>query len=131
MTDLVEVVSPDTEAELTAIVDMLEAHDVPCFVRDARPGWVSSGLHGYIRQPLKIMVPRTRVAEVAGLIEGHLKNSRAVHDDDARNRLWSRLCAFARSIWFGWQRPATRNFKRSALSARVGEGYPGSTDGSG
>jgi len=73
MSDLVGVLSPDTDAELTAIVEMLEAHDVPCFVCDARPGSVSSGVHGYVRKPRTIMVPRTRVAEVAALM-GDLKS---------------------------------------------------------
>ena len=72
MPDLVGVVSPDTEAEFTAIVEMLEAHDVPCFVCDARPGCVSSGVHSYMRTPRTIMVPRTRMAEAAALM-GDLK----------------------------------------------------------
>jgi hypothetical protein len=110
MPDLVEVVSPDTEAELAVIVEMLEAHDVPCFVCDARRGWVSSGVHGCLRKPRTIMVPRTRVAEAAGLI-GDLKSSPAAHEDVARSRLSSRLCALARFIWFGWYRPVARNFK--------------------
>ena len=110
MPDLVGVVSPDTETELTAIVEMLEAHDVPCFVCDARPGWVSSGVHGYVRKPRTIMVPRTRMAEVASLI-GDLEGSRAARDDRGRNHLSSWLCALARSVWFGWHRPVTRKFK--------------------
>jgi hypothetical protein len=110
MPDLVGVVSPDTEAELTAIVEMLEAHDIPCFVCDARPSWVSSGVHGYMRKPRTIMVPRTRVAEAAGLI-GDLESSRAALDDGGRNHLLSRLYALVRSIWFGWHRPVSRNFK--------------------
>ena len=110
MPDLVGVVSPDTEAELTAIVEMLEAHDVPCFVCDARPGRVSSEVHSYVRKPRTIMVPRTRVAEAAALM-GDLKSSHAAHGDVARNHLSSRLCALVRSIWFGWHRPVTRNYK--------------------
>jgi len=110
MPDLVGVVSPDTEAELTAIVDMLEAHDVPCFVCDARSGCVSSGVHSYVRKPRTVMVPRTRVAEAAALM-GDLKSSHAVHGDVARNHLSSWLCALVRSIWFGWHRPVTRNSK--------------------
>lgn len=108
MSDLVGVLSPDTDAELTAIVEMLEAHDVPCFVCDARPGSVSSAVHGYVRKPRTIMVPRTRVAEVAALM-GDLKSSRAAHGDVAGNHSSSRLHALVRSIWFGWHRPVTRN----------------------
>jgi hypothetical protein len=76
MPDLVRVVSSDTEAELTAIVEMLEAHEVPCFVCDARLGWVSNGVHAGVRKPRIVMVPGTPVAEAAALI-GDLKSSRA------------------------------------------------------
>jgi len=110
MPDLVGVVSPDTEAEFTAIVEMLEAHDVPCFVCDARLGWVSSAAHGRVRKTRTIMVPSTRVAEAARLM-GALESSRAAHDDVAHDHLSSRFCALVRSICFGWYRPVTRNFK--------------------
>ena len=110
MPDLVGVVSPDTETELTAIVEMLEAHDVPCFVCNTRRDQVSRGVHGYVRKPRTNMVPRTRVAEVASLI-GDLKSSHVAPDEVSPNHLSSRFCALVRSIWFGWHRPVTRNFK--------------------
>ena len=112
MSDLVAVavVWPDTEAELAAIVEMLEAHEVPCFVCDACLSWVSGGVHGRVRKPRTIMVPGTQVAEAADLIL-ELKGSRAAHDDVARKHLSSRLRALVRLIWFGWYRPVARNFK--------------------
>ena len=110
MPDLVSVVSPDTEAELADIVDMLEAHEVPCFVADARRGWLSSGVHGYTRGPRIVMVPATRLAEAAALIGAHRRSPTAC--DDAPAKHWSsRLCAFVRFIWSGWYRPVARNFK--------------------
>ena len=110
MPDLVSVVSPDTEAELAAIVDMLEAHEVPCFVADARRGCVSSGVHGYAREPRIVMVPRTRLAEAAALIGVH-ERSPTARDDAAAKHLLSRLRAFVRFIWFGCYQPVARNFK--------------------
>ena len=110
MPDLVGVVSPDTEAELAAIVEILEAHGVACFVCDARVRGVSSGVHGRVRKPRVVMVPGTRVAEAAALI-GDLKSSHAARDDVARKHLSSRLCALVRFIWFGWYRPVARNLK--------------------
>jgi hypothetical protein len=110
MPDLVRVVSPDTEAELAAIVEMLEAHEVPCFVCDPRLGWVPSGVPGGVHKPRIVMVPGTRVAEAAALI-GDIKSSRAACDDVARKHLPSRLWALVRFIWFGWYRPVARNFK--------------------
>jgi len=110
MSDLVAVavVWPDTEAELSAIVEMLEAHEVPCFVCDACLGWVSSGVHGRVRKPRTIMVPGTRVAVAPGLI-GELNGSRAARNDVARKHLSSRLRALVRFSWFG--RLVARNFK--------------------
>jgi hypothetical protein len=110
MPDLVRVVSPDTEAELALVAEMLEAHGIPCFVRDARLGWVSGGMHEYVRNPRIVMVPGTRVAEATGLIQ-HLKSSRAASEDVARKHLSSQLRALVRFIWFGWSRPVPRNFK--------------------
>ena len=110
MPDLVGVATSYTEADLAAIVELLEAHDVPCFVRDARLPWVTSGVHVCVGRPRTIMVPRTRVAKAAGLI-GDLKRSRAAHDGVAHNHLSSRLRALIRSIWFGRCRPVARNFK--------------------
>ena len=110
MPDLVRVVSPDTEAELAAIVEMLEAHQVPCFVCDTRLGRVPSGVYERVRKPRIVMVPGARVAEAAALI-GDLKSSRAAPDDVAHKHLPSRLYALVRSIWFGWYRPVVRNFK--------------------
>jgi hypothetical protein len=108
MPDLVRVVSPGSEVELAGIVEMLEAHEIPCFVCDARLGSVSSGVH--VRTPQTLMVPGTRLAEAAGLIEA-FRSSRAAHDDGARNRLSSRLSALIRFIWFVCCRPVARTFK--------------------
>lgn len=110
MPDLVTVVSPDTEAELTAIVEMLEAHEVPCFVCGARQGWVSGGVHGCVRKPRVVMVPGNRAAEAAALI-GELTSSHAAREAGARKHLSSRLGALVRFIRFGGYRPVARNFK--------------------
>jgi hypothetical protein len=110
MPDLVRVTSPETEAELAAIVEMLEAHGIPCFVCDARLGWVSSGVRGCVRKPRAVMVPGTRVTEATDLIQV-FQSSPAAHDDVACNHLWSQLRALVRLISFGWYQPAARNFK--------------------
>ena len=40
---LVSVFRPDTESELMAVVAMLEAHDIPCFVHNAGFGGLYPG----------------------------------------------------------------------------------------
>ena len=110
MPDLVRVVSPETEAELAAIVELLEAHEIPCFVCDTRLGRGPSGVRGGVRKPQVVMVPVCRAAEAVALIEG-FKSSGAACNDVARKQPPNRLRALVRLIWFGWCRPVARNFK--------------------
>lgn len=80
---LVRVFTPATEAELLAVVAMLEAREVPHFVKGAGfaslfPGTVPiESLNGRA-----IMVPEERAAEARALIED-FENSPAGEDDEA------------------------------------------------
>lgn len=80
---LVRVFTPATEAELLAVVAMLEARQVPHFVKDAGfaslfPGTVPiESLNGRA-----IMVPEERAAEARALIED-FENSPVGEDDEA------------------------------------------------
>ena len=59
---LVRVPSPDSEAELVAILEMLEAFEIPCFVHNAGCRGVA-GVRGRPSQPHSVMVPAERMAE--------------------------------------------------------------------
>jgi hypothetical protein len=88
---LVRVFSPDTEAELATIVELLEAREVPCFVGSARLAARSSAT---------ILVPAERLAEALELI-GQLLGSCAAYGGVARDRPSDRFRARLRRLWFG------------------------------
>lgn len=80
---LVRVLSPDTDTELAAIVEMLEAREVPCFVSHARSGRGSSGRPARVSKPRAILVPAAKLAEAVAIIEDR-HGSRAACDGGAR-----------------------------------------------
>lgn len=89
---LVRVISTDKETELAAIVDMLEAREVPCFVSNPRPGAGPRGVAGGVSKPRTILVPAARLAEAVALI-GALQGTRAVHGRAAPEASSGRLRA--------------------------------------
>jgi hypothetical protein len=93
---LVRVISPDTETELAAIVDMLEAREVPCFVTNPRPG--PRGVSGRVDKPRTILVPAARLAEAVALI-GALQGTGAAHGCAAPKPSSGRLRALVRSLF--------------------------------
>lgn len=66
---LVEIHSPDTEPELLAVVAMLEAHEIPCFVRNAGFGSLYPGPPIGAFNARAIMVAEEKVTEALELID--------------------------------------------------------------
>lgn len=100
---LVRVISTDTETELAAIVDMLEAREVPCFVSSPRPGAGPRGVTGGVKKPRTILVPAARLAEAVALI-GALQGTRAAHGCAALKPSSGRLRALVSFLtkWRPW-----------------------------
>lgn len=70
---LVSVCSPQTQAELETIVTLLEARDVPCFVRDSACGASLHPAQLPRRGSRTVMVPAhclTRAVELLGQLHG-------------------------------------------------------------
>ena len=65
---LVKVLSPDTEPELVAVVAMLEAHEIPCFVQNAGLGSLYPGPSIGAFNARAIMVPEDKAREALDLI---------------------------------------------------------------
>lgn len=65
---LVKVLSPDTEPELVAVVAMLEAHEIPCFVRNAGFGSLYPGPPIGAFNGRAIMVAEDKAREALDLI---------------------------------------------------------------
>jgi hypothetical protein len=66
---LVKVHSPDTEPELVAVVAMLEAHEIPCFVQNAGFGSLYPGPPIGAFNGRAIMVLEEKAAEARELID--------------------------------------------------------------
>jgi hypothetical protein len=70
---LVSVCSPQTQAELDKVVALLEARDVPCFVRDGACGSPFYPAQLSRRGDRTVMVPahcQTRAVELIGQLHG-------------------------------------------------------------
>jgi len=61
---LVKVLSPDTEPELLAVVAMLEAHEIPCFVQNAGLGSLFPGppIGAFNRRAIMVAEEKAREA---------------------------------------------------------------------
>lgn len=66
---LVKILSPDTEPELLAVVAMLEAHDIPCFVQNAGFSSLYPGPPIGAFNARAIMVPEEKTREAQELID--------------------------------------------------------------
>lgn len=64
----VRVLSPDSEPELIAVVAMLEAYGVPCFVHNAGFGGLYPGPRIHAFNTRSIMVPEEKVPTALELI---------------------------------------------------------------
>jgi hypothetical protein len=92
---LVRVLSPHTDTELAAIVEVLEARQVPCFVSQVRSGTGHSGRQGPVSKPRAILVPAAKLAEALAIL-GDLPGSQAACDGGAREPTFGWLYALVR-----------------------------------
>lgn len=77
------MLTPDSDAELLAVVAMLEARNVPCFVQNAGVGSLFPGaLQIQSLNARAIMVPEERRAEALALI-ADFHNSPPRDDDES------------------------------------------------
>jgi len=66
----VRVLSPESDAEIIAVVAMLEAHEIPCFVQNAGFGGLYPGPQVNALNARAIMVPEEQTAAALELIRG-------------------------------------------------------------
>lgn len=99
---LVSVFTPTTDEDILAIVALLEAREVPCFVHDTRARSPSSGMQVRARRPRTIMVPAERSDEAVQLI-AHMHASRGPgHGAAGRLSWWSKLRSLIKIRVFQW-----------------------------
>jgi hypothetical protein len=103
---LVHVFSPDSEPDLVAVVAMLEAHEIPCFVHSAGFGSLYPGpqIDGYNRRA--VMVPEENVAAALELVRDFQSQPDELHSGPPRPS--GKLRSFIEFLLFGWFVPGSR-----------------------
>jgi hypothetical protein len=102
---LVRVLSPDTEPELVAVVAMLEAHEIPCFVHNHAFGSLYPGPQINAYNTRSIMVAEENVPDAIELIREF-----QAHPGSAQPRPTpsGRLRNLIEFLLFGWFIPGSR-----------------------
>ena len=105
---LVSIFRPDSESELMAVVAMLEAHEIPCFVHNAGFGGLYPGPQIDLYNSRAIMIPDEKTALALQLI---LEFQRPSATPTASPSTASKLRAFVEMCLFGWFVPGERRTK--------------------
>jgi hypothetical protein len=97
----VRLVSPESDPEIVAIVAMLEAHGVPCFVRGGGFGGLFPGVQINAYNTRDIMIPAEQTATALALLEDF--RSRPLDPEkNVRPRESGRLRNLLEFLLFGW-----------------------------
>jgi hypothetical protein len=103
---LVRVFSPDSEPDLVAVVAMLEAHEIPCFVHGAAFGSLYPGPQIQDYNTRAVMVSEENEAAALELIRDF--QSQPDEPDSGPQRPSGRLRSFIEFLLFGWFVPGSR-----------------------
>lgn len=104
---LVTVLSPESDAEIVAVVAMLEAHEIPCYVHSAGLGGLFPGLQVEGFNSRAIMVPEEEVGLAMELLREY--QSQPSEPDEAEQPKSSRkLRNVIEFLLFGWFIPGSR-----------------------
>jgi hypothetical protein len=106
---LVEVYRPDTEPELIAVVAMLEAYGIPCFVDNAGFGSLYPGPQIDSYNARTVRVPKEKEALALQLIAEFRGTPATTHAPSPPTA--SKLRAFFEMILLGWFIPGRRDAK--------------------
>ena len=104
----VRILSPDSEPELLAVVALLEAHEIPCFVHNAGFGALYPGPQIPAYNTRAVMVPEEQASEALELLRDFQSQPSDLRLD---LRPSGRLRALIELLLFGWFIPGNRNSK--------------------
>jgi Putative prokaryotic signal transducing protein len=105
---LVNIFRPSTEPELIAVVAMLEAHEIPCFVHNAGFGGLYPGPQIDLYNSRVVMIPEEKRSLALQLISEFQGPSTTVNTSHSSS---SKLRAFVEICLFGWFIPGGRHPK--------------------
>lgn len=106
---LVGVFRPETESELMAVVAMLEAHEIPCFVHNAGFGGLYPGPQIDLYNSRAVMVSSEKSPLALQLISEFRSSSVPVASIPSAS---SKIRAFVEMCLFGWFIPGGRQEKK-------------------
>jgi len=106
---LVNVFRPETESELMAVVAMLEAHEIPCFVHNAGFGGLYPGPQIDLYNSRAVMVPREKSPLALQLISEFQSSSSPVSSNPSTS---GKIRTFVEMCLFGWFIPGGRREKK-------------------
>jgi Putative prokaryotic signal transducing protein len=104
---LVRLLSPESDCEIVAIVAMLDAHEIPSFVRGGGFGGLFPGVQINGFNTRDIMVPQEKLAAAFELVREFRAQPSAPERDAAPNRP-GRLRNLFELLLFGWFMPRSR-----------------------
>ena len=102
---LVSIFRPDTESELMAVVAMLEAHEIPCFVHNAGFGGLYPGPQIDLYNSRAVMIPEEKRPLALQLISEFRESSTSAATHPSTS---GTIRAFVEMCLFGWFIPGGR-----------------------
>ena len=112
---LVRLLSPESDSEIVTIVAMLEAHEIPCFVRGAGFGGLFPGVQINAYNTRDIMVPEEKAAEALALLRD-FQSQPSAPGEDVKPKRSGRLRNLFELLLFGWFMPGSRARTKNAHS---------------
>jgi Putative prokaryotic signal transducing protein len=112
---LVSLLSPESDSEIVAIVAMLDAHEIPSFVRGGGFGGLFPGVQVNAFNTRDIMVPEEKLAAALELVRD-FQSQPSAPEQDAAPKGWGRLRNLFELLLFGWFMPGSRAHARNAQS---------------
>jgi hypothetical protein len=98
---LVRLVSPESDPEIVAIVAMLEAHGIPCYVRGGGFGGLFPGVQINAYNTRDIMIPEDQTAAALELLKD-FQSRPPEPESDVRPMKSGWLRNFLELLLFGW-----------------------------
>ena len=110
---LVRLISPESDPEILAIVAMLEAHDIPCFVRGGGFGGLYPGVQINAFNTRDVMVAEEYAATALELVRD-FQSQPSEPTEDSQPKPKGRLRNLFELLLFGWFVPGSRPDRNKA-----------------
>jgi hypothetical protein len=117
---LVRILSPESNAEIAAVVAMFEAHEIPCFVRGGGFGGLFPGPQINAYNTRDIMVPEETVSTALELLVAYHSPSPTDDVEVGPRRTSGKLRNLFELLFFGWFIPGSASKGRAVVKVAAG-----------